>query len=154
MLTLPAECIPSTMVNIIIPSTSSITAAPNMVTPSGEDNSLRSSKIRTEIPIDVAVRSDPINSDGESKNPLLKPNRTGKIQPKLNGKTIPPIATPIAGFKYLKNCFRLVSKPAVNNRIIDPICAMAQSVSETGIIECKSEEGLNNPDPNVNPNSK
>jgi len=151
---LPAECIPSTIVNIIIPSTSSITAAPNMVTPSGDDNSFRSSSIRTEIPIDVAVRSDPIKRDGESKNPSLKPNSTGKIQPKLKGKTIPPIATPTAGLKYFKNCFRLVSKPAANNSTIDPICAIAQRVADTGIVECESEETLNKPDPEVNPNVK
>ena len=58
----PVSCRPTTMVSASMPRTSSSTAAPSMVTPSGVARLWRSPSTRTEMPMDVAVSTAPMNS--------------------------------------------------------------------------------------------
>ena len=59
-----SECRPTTTANMIIPNTSSTTAAAITVNPSAESSWRNSASTRAVIPIDVAVRIVPTNSIG------------------------------------------------------------------------------------------
>ena len=60
--TCPLLAIPRTTVRVIIPNTSSITAAERIVTPSGEFIFFFSERIRALIPTEVAVEITPRKS--------------------------------------------------------------------------------------------
>ena len=93
----PVSPRPTTMVSTSIPMTSSNTAAPRMVTPSGVVSLLRSPRTRTVMPMDVAVMTAPMNSALTSVMLSAKPNATVRPAPKAKGTTTPPRATRLAG---------------------------------------------------------
>ena len=124
--TAPVAFIPTIIAKINIPSTSSTTAPPNIVTPSLEFNSPKSPKTLAVIPTEVAVIIAPtkrpgINSFKESKD--ANPNIIVPNKPSKNGNTTPPTATKVADPMLLKNLCLFVSNPASNNKITAPTFA-------------------------------
>ena len=124
---------PMTIVRIIMPITSSSTAAARVVTPSGVSSLLKSPSTLTVIPIDVAVDMAPMKRAFGSVKLSANPNATVMPAPRTKGRITPPRATIEAGPEYLRNWRRSVSSPAMNSKMIDPTCAIDHRLSDTGI---------------------
>ena len=120
--TLPVALIPTTIVSTRIPNTSSTTAAARTVTPSGLAITFRSLSTLAVIPTEVAVSIAPMNNAFGSPILSANPKRTVAATPRTKGSISPPMATAEAGPANRRNCFRLVSRPAENNKTIAAIC--------------------------------
>ena len=104
------ETIPRTIARIIIPNTSSITAAARTVTPSGESIFLCSDRMRAVMPTEVAVLITPRNKlTGEVMGrPVI---RLPAQAPDTKEMTTPPIPMTAPLTEKRRNRERSVSSP-------------------------------------------
>src|SRR5215207_1386278 len=107
--TVPADAMPPTIASAMMPSTSSRTAAPRIVTPSGVSSLPMSLSTRAVMPMLVAARMAPTNSAGTMADSPGEPEaialndgtNSTMPAPSANGATSPTNATSVAGPTYL-----------------------------------------------------
>ena len=110
----------------MIPSTSSITAAPRIICPSLELRLPSSDKTLEVIPILVAVKAAPAKIAGTADMPKKVINPT---VPAAKGTATPTTATTVAWIPTAINSFKFDSSPISNSKMTTPSSAKTEITS-------------------------